>query len=64
MALQWRFEQTDDAQWRWKRTDDAEGDVDSASTFEKEIDCIMDAVRFTVARRRAQTEQDRDGLLQ
>lgn len=64
MALQWRFEQTDDAQWRWKRTEDAEVDVDSAATFDTEIDCIMDAVRYTVARRRSQTEHGRDGPLQ
>lgn len=64
MPLQWQFEQTDDAQWRWKRTDDVEGDVGSAATFEKEIDCIMDAVRYTVARRRSQTQHGRDGPLQ
>ena len=64
MPQQWQFEQNDDAQWRWKRIDDAQGDVDSTATFAKEIDCIMDAVRYTVARRRSQTEHGRDGPLQ
>jgi hypothetical protein len=64
MPQQWQFEQNDDAKWQWKRIDDAQGDVDSPVTFAKEIDCIMDAVRYTVARRRSQTEHGRDGSLQ
>jgi hypothetical protein len=64
MPQQWQFEQNDDAKWRWKRIDDAQGDVDSPATFAKEIDCIMDAVRHAVARRRSQTEHGRDGSLQ
>ena len=64
MSPQWQFEQTEDARWRWKRIDDAQGDVDSTATFAKEIDCIMDAVRCTVARRRAQSEHGREGSLQ
>jgi hypothetical protein len=48
MASQWRFIQDDQAQWRWKRVDEARGDVDSPDTFECEIDCILDAVRYVV----------------
>lgn len=64
MPQQWQFEQNDDAQWRWKRVDDAQGSLDSPATFAKEIDCIMDAVRYTVARRRSQSEHGGDGSLQ
>lgn len=62
MSRQWQFEQND-TQWRWKRSD-AQGEVDSPTTFVKQIDCIMDAVRYAVARRRSQTEHGEDGPLQ
>ena len=64
MPQQWQFDQNDDAQWRWKRIDDARGEVDSPATFAREIDCIMDAVRYTIACRRSQTDQGHDGPLQ
>ena len=58
MPRQWHFEQNDDANWQWKRIDEAQGDVDSTSTFAMEIDCIMDAVRYAVARRRSLVDAD------
>ena len=48
----WHFEQDADARWRWKRVDDAGGHIESAQSFATEVDCMLDAVRFAVRRRR------------
>ena len=60
MSPQWHFVQDDHAQWRWKRVDETQGDVDSAESFMNEIDCIMDAMRYAVARRRSLTRTTDD----
>jgi hypothetical protein len=54
MTRQWQFIQDDQAQWRWKRSDESQGDVDSPVSFECEIDCILDAVRFVVRQHRSE----------
>ena len=62
MSRQWQFEQDAQGQWRWKRFDETLGDVDSTDAFPNEIDCMMDAVRYAVGRRK--TRFNRDDLLQ
>ena len=49
---QWRFEQDEQSQWRWTHIDAAEGEIGSPEAFPTQIDCMLDAVRFTVRRSR------------
>ena len=58
MSRQWQFAQDAQGQWRWKRIDDAQGEVDSPESFATEVDCMMDAVRYAVGRRRPQFNRD------
>ena len=53
MSPQWHFIQDDQERWRWKRVDESDGDIDSANAFGSEIECIMDAMRYAVTRRRS-----------
>ena len=52
MSPRWCFEQDGNERWRWKRLDETEGATESAATFATEVDCMLDAVRFAVRRRR------------
>jgi len=62
VSRQWQFEQDDAGQWRWRRVDETLGNVDSVDSFANEVDCMMDAVRYAVGRRRSHI--NRDDLLQ
>lgn len=64
MSPQWHFIQDDQDQWQWKRIDESHGDVDSSDAFESEIECIMDAMRYAVTRRRSGTAYSKDGHVQ
>ncbi len=64
MSPQWHFIQDDQEQWRWKRIDESHGDIDSSDAFASEIECIMDAMRYAVTRRRAGAARNRDDLVQ
>ena len=61
MAQQWHFEQDAEQQWHWKRLED---EAESRETFASAADCMLDAVRTTVQRRREQAEAARKNLLQ
>ena len=61
MAQQWQFEEDDQKQWHWQRTEDV---AKSAKSFPSAVQCMLDAVKFAVQRRRAEAEQPRQGLLQ
>ena len=61
MAQQWQFEEDDQNQWRWQH---AEGTAKSAESFPSATQCMLDAVRFAVQRRRAEVEYPRQDLLQ
>jgi hypothetical protein len=52
----WVFEQDEQLQWRWvhRRGDVRQGE--SAQSFERPMDCVLDAVRHAVLRRRAMSE--------
>ena len=64
MSPQWHFIQDAQEQWRWKRIDESHGDIDSSDSFTSEIECIMDAMRYAVTRRRAGVVRSRDDLVQ
>lgn len=61
MAQQWQFEQDEQQQWRWRH---AENRMESTSSFSSAAECMLDAVRFAVQRRRAKGEGGREDLLQ
>lgn len=50
MAQQWQFVQNDENEWHWEHTEDT---AKSATTFSSATECMLDAVRFAVQRRRA-----------
>ena len=52
MGQQWRFNQDEDSQWRWTCVDDDDHHVQSATSFPDQARCMMDAIRFSVERRR------------
>jgi len=61
VAQQWRFEQDEQQQWHWKH---AEIEAESEKSFESATECMLDAVRFAVNRRREQSELSGQDLLQ
>jgi hypothetical protein len=61
VAQQWRFEQDEQQQWHWKHADNA---AESGKSFESATECMLDAVRFAVNRRRARAELGAEDLLQ
>jgi hypothetical protein len=54
LSPRWSFEQDGNERWRWKCLDDAEGATHSEASFATEVDCMLDAVRFAVRRRRGE----------
>ena len=60
MENQWLFEQDDDLQWRWVHLGGESQHVQSAETFQRESDCILDAVRHAVHRRREVVRRRRE----
>ena len=50
---EWHFEQDARLEWRWKRVNLDNTQSDSARSFCKRIDCVMDAVRYAVQGRRS-----------
>ncbi|HYC47114.1 MAG TPA: hypothetical protein VED01_16695 [Burkholderiales bacterium] len=61
---QWQFEQDAEARWRWKHVDDTETEIGSADSFATQVDCMLDAVRFAVQRRRDEAGMSEDDRLQ
>jgi hypothetical protein len=61
VAQQWHFEQDAQQQWHWKL---AENEAESAKSFKSATECMLDAVRFAVNRRRARAELGGEELLQ
>jgi hypothetical protein len=49
----WLFEQDDDEQWRWVHLHYDAQQTRSAETYERPMDCVLDAVRHAVRRRKA-----------
>ena len=55
----WVFEQDDDQQWRWVHLwGDAQQQQQSAESFQQPMDCVLDAVRHVVMRRKAMSEAE------
>ena len=61
MAQQWQFVQDEYQQWHWRHAENA---VESAHSFSSATECMLDAVRFAVERRRSAAEGVREDLLQ
>ena len=51
MSERWRFEQDDEQKWTWRHSKSDEH-VESDDAFTHCIDCMLDAVRYVVRRRR------------
>ena len=64
LTPQWQFEQDTEARWRWKHLDRVEGEVGSTDSFATQVDCMLDAVRFAVQRRRDDAGMKADDRLQ
>jgi hypothetical protein len=56
MENRWQFEQGEDSRWRWAHTTEDSERVESRLGFERATDCMLDAVRYVIARRRASLE--------
>lgn len=56
MTPEWQFVQDDHAKWRWKRIDDARGEIASPESFENQLDCVLDAVRFAIQQCRSRQQ--------
>jgi len=54
----WVFEQDDDLQWRWVHLTGNTQERQSAEAFNKPMDCVLDAVRRAVLRRRAMSDAE------
>ena len=61
MSQQWNFEQDTRQQWHWKRIEDK---AESDESFATVTECMLDAVKCAVQRRRAQVDLARKNLLQ
>ena len=61
MAQQWQFVEDERHQWHWQRTEDK---VKSSAAFSSATECMLDAVRNAVHRRRTLVEFPRSELLQ
>ena len=57
MAIQ----QDEEQQWHWKQPD---AETESAKSFSTATECMLDAVRFAVQRRRGEFEGSGEDLLQ
>ena len=64
LSPRWCFEQDGNERWRWKRLDEADGATESTATFATEVDCMLDAVRFAVKRRRGEAGASDEDRLQ
>jgi hypothetical protein len=53
----WVFEQDDDLRWRWIHLS-GDAQQQSVDRFQQPMDCVMDAVRHVVMRRRALSEAE------
>jgi hypothetical protein len=53
----WVFEQDDDQQWRWVHLECDAQQAQSAETFQRPMDCVLDAVRHAVLRRKAMSSE-------
>jgi len=60
MTQQWQFVEKDENEWHWERTEDTQK---SATTFSSATECMLDAVRFAVQRRRAAGAKPQKDLL-
>jgi hypothetical protein len=54
----WIFEQDDELRWRWVHRQDDAQQSQSAQSFQRPMDCVLDAVRHTVLRRRAMIDDE------
>jgi hypothetical protein len=54
----WIFEQDDELRWRWIYREHDAQQSESAETFQRPMDCVLDAVRHTVMRRRAMSDEE------
>jgi hypothetical protein len=61
MAQHWNFEQDEQQQWHWQHL---EGSEKSSNAFASATECMLDAVRHVVKRRRADAVRPGKDLLQ
>jgi hypothetical protein len=54
----WVFEQDEDLQWRWVHVTDNAQQRQSTERFQQPMDCVLDAVRHVVMRRRAMSDTE------
>ena len=55
MAQQWQFEQDEQHRWHWKHPEDS---TESARSFSSATECMLDAVRCAVQRRRSRSKPE------
>jgi hypothetical protein len=60
VAQQWHFVENDEHEWRWERGDDT---AKSETAFASATECMLDAVRFAIKRRRDAAPTSQKDLL-
>ena len=58
MENRWVFEQDDELQWRWVHLTGNAQQRQSEEAFQRPMDCVLDAVRHAVLRRRAMSDAE------
>ena len=56
MAERWLFEQDEECEWTWTHSG-LDEEVQSSTSFDERIDCLLDAVRYAVRRRRSISDE-------
>jgi hypothetical protein len=54
----WVFEQDNEQQWRWVHLTGEAHERQSSEAFRKPMDCVLDAVRHAVKRRKAMSDTE------
>jgi hypothetical protein len=57
METRWQFDQDEESRWRWTRMNGDKPEAQSAESFERPRDCVLDAMRHVVRRHRPSSAQ-------